>query len=572
MKNTVRYTVFILFVTLLLELASDAQTKSTKHTSGDNSAISIQKLGPAQDALRTIIVSGRLQDLRWPVFSDYRAHIEAFYRPAGYSLVWVGQGKATSRALEVIHALQQADREGLRPEDYDSPRWADRLALLAGPHTPLDEARFDAALTVCTMRYVSDVRIGRINPKHLKFQIDVQHRKLDLPRFVRDLLLSETDVKSELAEIEPPFSAYGKMRDALLRYMELAGKDDGEKLPVPKVTLYVAGIAYDGAPRLARLLRLVGDLPSGVELPADSRTYEAPLMLAVKRFQSRHGLPANGYLDAATIEQLNVPLSERVETMRLTLERFRWLRYDFPQPPIIVNIPEFRLYAMDGNGGVSFTMNVNVGDAYDFQTPIFENSIRYLVFRPYWNVPPRILRNEIVPSIEEDRDYIEESDMEVVTPAGAVVTSGRINDAVLRQLRLAKLTVRAKPGPENALGLLKIIFPNDHHVYMHDTPEGVDMFSQHQRALSHGCIHLQEPAVLATWLLRNNPGWTLERVEHAMHEGRDNSTQHLAKPIPVLLFYITALVENGDVNFYRDIYDHDVALERALAKGYPYPN
>ena len=556
--------VFVLM--LALGLAASAQTDSATSTPGIAKATSQQKLGQSEIALRAIVVSGRLETLRWPVFSDYRAHVEQFYRPFGYSLAWVQHGEPTTRALEVIDVLRQADREGLGPDDYDSPRWTDRLSHLAGPHTPSDEVRFDVALTVCTMRYVSDVRIGRINPKHLKFHLDVQHKKLDLPRFVRQLLVSGVDVKSELADIEPPFAVYKETRKALLKYMELAKKDDGDTLPVPAVTLY-PGAGYEGIARLFHLLRLVGDLPEDAAAPVDS-TYQGQLVEAVKRFQKRHGLRDNGFLTAETLTQMNVPLSDRVEQIRLALERFRWVRYDFPQPPIIVNIPEFRLYALDDQGRISFSMNVNVGDAYDFQTPIFENTIRYLVFRPYWNVPPRILRNEIVRDVEEDRDYIKDNNMEVLTPAGVVVTSGRISDAVLQQLRSGRLRVREKPGPENALGLLKIIFPNDHHVYMHDTPEGVDMFSQDQRALSHGCIHLQEPSVLAAWLLRHNPDWTLERVEHAMNEGHDDFTLHLAKQVPVVLFYTTVVArEHGDISFYRDIYGHDVALERHSPRG-----
>jgi murein L,D-transpeptidase YcbB/YkuD len=328
----------------------------------------------------------------------------------------------------------------------------------------------------------------------------------------------------------------------------------------------------------AQLLRMVL-LNCAIDGATVQPTYRKPFDViferavdAVKRFQKRHGLTSNGYLTVDTVEQLNVPLRSRVEQLRLTLERYRWLRYSFTQPPVVVNLPEYRLRAFDRDGRVGLAMNVNVGDAYDFQTPVFESSIRYLVFRPYWNVPPRILRNEVIPDTAEDRSYIVDNDMEVTTLAGQVVASGPISDSVLQQLRAGKLTVRQKPGPENALGLVKIIFPNEHHVYLHHTPESVDMFSQEHRALSHGCIHLQEPAELAAWLLKDKPEWNLERVERAMHEGRNNFTVNLTKPVPILIVYGTAIVEeNGEVHFYRDIYGHDAALEAALAKGYPYP-
>jgi L,D-transpeptidase YcbB len=520
--------------------------------------------------LQAGIRAGRLDDLRWPIFSDFKIDVDSFYRASGYGLAWVQHGRPTKRAEEMIQIFLQADGEGLNPEDYDGPRWAGRLGRLQGPAAPTDEARFDLALTVCAMRYISALRIERIDPLHLKFAFDVRHKKLDLPSFLRQVLASAQDMKSELARIEPPFAEYKTTRLALLKYEALAKQDDGEPLPAPPGILFPGG-PYDGVARLRRLLRLVGDLPQDAVIPADEKTYDGPLVDAVKRFQARHGLVANGYLTTDTVEQLNVPLRDRGEQLKLAMERYRWLRYNFSQPPVVVNLPGFRLYAFDKDGRVGLSMSVNVGDAYDFQTPVFENSIRYLVFRPYWNVPPKILGDEVVPDIAEDRGFVRDHEMEVTTTAGEVVTSGIVSDAVLKQLRSGTLLVRQKPGADNPLGLLKIIFPNEHHVYLHDTAQGGEMFAWDQRALSHGCIHLQHPAELAYWLLRDKPGWTLERVRQAMQEGRDNVTVNLTVPVPILIVYTTAIVQgDGEVHFYRDIYGHDAALREALAKGYPY--
>jgi murein L,D-transpeptidase YcbB/YkuD len=240
--------------------------------------------------------------------------------------------------------------------------------------------------------------------------------------------------------------------------MELASEDDGEKLPQPPGILFAGGL-YEGISRLATRLRLIGDLPQDALILPDSKVYEGPLVDAVKRFQKRHGLTPNGYLTVDTVEQLNVPLPSRVEQLRLTLERYRWLRYSFTQPPVVVNLPEYRLRAFDRDGQVGLAMSVNVGDAYDFQTPVFESSIRYLVFRPYWNVPPRILRNEVIPDTAEDRSYIVDNDMEVTTLAGQVVASGPISDSVLQQLRAGKLTVGRNPGQKTLWGLSRSSFP-----------------------------------------------------------------------------------------------------------------
>lgn len=520
--------------------------------------------------LITAIQSGRLEDLRWPVFTDFRIHVDNFYRPSGYTLAWIRNGEPTDRAKEMIQVFLQADVEGLNPEDYDGSRWAARLAHLQDSPTPNGQARFDLTLTVCAMRYISAVRIGRINPKHLKFGFDVEHKKLNLPAFLHQILSPSADLKFELTQIEPPFAEYKATRLALAHYAELAKEDDGE-LPPPPGILFPGG-PYSGIVWLTRLLHLTGDLPLDVTVPADTKIYDAPLVDAVKSFQAHHGLRVDGYLTKDTVADMNVPFRERVEQLCLSLERYRWLPYEFSQPPVLVNLPGFRLDAFDKAGKIALTMAVNVGYAYDFQTPVFENAIRYLVFRPYWNVPPRILREEVIPDIVENRDYVQDTDMEVTTLAGQVVTSGTISDAVLKQLRAGTLTVRQKPGPDNALGLVKFIFPNEHQVYLHDTPQSVDMFNTNLRAFSHGCIHVQHPAELAQWLLRDKNEWTLDRVEHAMHEGRDNFTVNLTVPIPILIVYATAVVQqDAEVFFFRDIYGHDAVLEEALAKGYPYP-
>ena len=559
-------------ITILLLIASmphaSAQARKTPAATSKK-ASSTQKPEGASARLSAIVASGRLDDLRWPNFSDYRLQLTNFYRPSGYKAAWIRDDQPTPQALELIRILQDADREGLQAEDYDASRWDDRLASLKGPHQDAEQARFDAALTVCIMRYVSDLHIGRVNPNHVGFEFDVSHKKLNLPQFVRQRLVDGSDLRSELAEVEPPFAGYQRLREALQHYMELAKTDDGEKLPDP--IRIIPGEKYAGMERLASLLRLLGDLPEDVTIPPDSN-YEGPIVDAVKHFQGRVAIKPTGILDRKTVTAMNVPLSDRLEEMRLGLERYRWLPYKFKQPPIAVNVPEFRLYGFDEEHRVGITMNVNVGDEFDFQTPIFENNIQYIVFRPYWNPPPKILRNEIIPDLQKEPD-LEENRLELVSPGGKVIRTGNVTPSMMQQIRSGALVVREPPGPENALGLVKFIFPNEHHVYIHDTPEGVDMFSEKtKRSVSHGCIHAQEPAKLAAWVLRNTPGWDLERAEKAMHEGRDNFRVNLAAPIPVLIVYVTAVVEeNGDVHFFDDIYGHDATLKEELAKGYPYP-
>jgi len=255
--------------------------------------------------------------------------------------------------------------------------------------------------------------------------------------------------------------------------------------------------------------------------------------------------------------------------LRLTMERLRWIQTRLSAPAVVVNLPEYRLRAYDAAGRVKLSMGVTVGDAYDFQTPVFASSIVYLVFRPYWYVTRRILREEILPDLEQDRDYIRDADMEVITPQGRVVTGDRISDEVLGQLRSGSLRVRQKPGPDNSLGLLKVVFPNQHSVYLHDTPTGKNLFDSNKRATSHGCIHLEHPAEFAYWLLKDRPGWSVERAEDAMREGPNSVRVNLTRPLPIVVFYGTARVENGQAHFYRDIYGQDAALKKSLTGGFP---
>ena len=262
---------------------------------------------------------------------------------------WVRDGQPTRQALAIIDLLKQADSQGLDPEDYDGSRWADRLARLAKTSCrPATGAIFDAALTVCLMRYISDSHIGKINPEHFKFGLSVEAKKYDLPAFLRERLVNGGDVNAELAQIGPPFAGYKRTLEALQHYLQLAREDDGEKLPVPNKPI-APGSPYDGIPRLTRLLRLLGDLPANAAVPGDSNLYQGALVDAVKSFQSRHGLKPDGRLDDQTLTNLNTPLSQRVDQLRLTLERWHWLPDRFTEPPIVVNIPEFRLRAYDSS-------------------------------------------------------------------------------------------------------------------------------------------------------------------------------------------------------------------------------
>jgi len=552
-------------------LARLAQTQPA--SSGNSNGTSQELSSEGQAWLRVTITGGKFLDLRWPDFSDYRGQVQKFYETNGNSLSWIKGMEPTPQAREVIALLLQADQKGLSADDYDGPKWSGRLDKLK-PATrkpsEADAVRFDLALTVCAMRYISDLHIGKVNPKRLAFALDDESKKYDLAEFLRDHVTGAGNVAGVLAQVEPSYPGYRHTLQALQTYVELAKRDDGEQLPAVK-TAVAPGDTYAGVRRLARLLRLVGDLPPDANVPVDPPVYAGALVEAVKKFQRRHGRDANGRIDALTLADLNVPLSRRVRQMQLTLERWRWLPDSYQKAPIVANIPEFRLRAYDKDFKVAVTMNVVVGKAYGgHNTPVFADSMQYVVFRPYWEVPPSIIHGEMTPHIVRDPEYLASKGFEVVDSKQNIVSAGTVTPEVLAQLRAGKLFIRQKPGPKDALGLVKFVFPNSYNVYMHDTPS-IEFFARSRRDFSHGCVRLEKPAELAAWVLRDNPGWTPDRIRAAMN-GTTTQQVNLTHPIPVLILYGTVIVlDDGVVHFFDDIYGHDAALDKVLAKGYPYP-
>ena len=335
------------------DVASSAQAHTPPPSTAPNITAPQPPLAGGEFELRTLIESGRLPDLRWSDFSDYRTAVKSFYELPGYSLAWVRNGQATPQADAIIKRLENADLRGLNPEDYDSSRWPVRLAHLrpeGQPPAKTELARFDLALTISAMRYISDLSVGRVNPRHFKFGLDIDRKKYDLAEFLRQRAADAQNVNAVLEEVEPPFPGYLRTINALQTYIELARKDNGEPLPIPKKTVGAGGI-YPGAAPLAHRLRLLGDLPTDAEIAQDSTIYTGALPSGVEHFQRRHGLEPDGRLGKETLDQLNTPLSHRVEQLRLTLDRWRWVPHQFPRPPLVVNIPEFRLRAFDGPAG-----------------------------------------------------------------------------------------------------------------------------------------------------------------------------------------------------------------------------
>jgi L,D-transpeptidase YcbB len=559
-----RFTIMVVFSVLALATVVSQKPSGVSAFFPQQAAVGIgQTLTPAgASILHAIADSGRIEDLRWASFVAYQSEFKKFYDANGYSLVWVQNGQVRPQALAVIEVLEHAGSRGLDPEDYDGSRWPARTSK-ANP-SERDLVFFDAALTVSAMRYIRAIHVGRVNPKEFNFQLDNGEGQFSLADFLQNHVANSADPAAEIQKLEPPFLGYRKLLALLPVYQGYARKDDGEKLqPTPKTLK--PGQPYASLARLGRFLQLIGDIPATMQLDPNATIYDGAFVEGVKHYQDRHGESPTGELDARTINELNTPATVRIDQIKLTLERWRWLRHSFAHSPVVVNLPEYRLRAMNPDGTVSFYKKVIIGKAYGHKSPIFEKEIQYIVFRPYWEVPPTIQRNEILPHIQKDPNYIAKNNFQVITTKGEVVTESAVSPEVLEGIKTGHLMVRQKPGPTNSLGLVKIIFPNPDNVYLHGTDEP-KLFSQNMRDFSHGCIRVDQPADLVAWVLRNNPGWDVERVRATMTGQQENLQVNLATRIPVLIVYGTAAVnEENQIRFFDDIYGYDADLEKALA-------
>jgi L,D-transpeptidase YcbB len=516
---------------------------------------------PDQAAIYGFVERGQ-GNVGLPANVDHRPALQSLYRSSGYVPIWSFEARPTPQALQIVHKLETAEEAGLRALDYDGPSWPERVAHFAAAESPEQLVQFDLVLSHRAVRYVSDLRYGRVNPRSVGLGLKVAEDEPEVGALVYRLSRSQA-IDSDLAAVEPPFPLYRRSRVALQRYLALAAQEKGGALPKPEKTVIPID-KYSDVARLAERLKLLGDLPVDSAL-SPSETAEGELVAALERFQSRHGIEPTGHIDAATVEALNVPLTQRVEQLQLTLERLRWLPHEFPSPPLVVNIPQFRLHADDANFHWAFSMKVVVGRSWHHQTPVFAGTLDSVIFRPYWDVPRDIAATEIIPDIEKDPTVIQRNDYEIVDRRADIVTDGAPDEETLALLRSGELRIRQRPGEHNALGTVKFVFPNAYSVYLHGTPSS-KLFSRTRRDFSHGCIRVEDPERLAEWVLREDPSWTKDRVRAAM-DGDETVRVALKTPIPVLILYSTAVVmEDGEVRFFDDIYGLDRALERALAR------
>jgi murein L,D-transpeptidase YcbB/YkuD len=496
---------------------------------------------------------------------DEDSLVRSIYLTTG-TLLWSKHGELTVQARELLALVHCADSLGLRSPDYGDAQLDAARDSAVRPARPADYAQLDVWLTQAAVRLISHLHYGRIDPRAVGFELPDSRHDLDVPNAVINLAAGAS-VAQSLSQAEPHFYHYALLKGALARYRDLAADPSLTDLaPIGSKTLR-RGEPYAGTPALRKLLAAEGDLADPTVDIGSDNSIDAGLSAALKRYQSRHGLAVTGDLDRPTWGALSTPLAARVRQIELTLERWRWIP-PFSSPPIIVNIPQFELFAFSTTTDRAASISqipVIVGQTYSGKrTPVFLGELKRVVFRPYWDIPRSITLHEVLPGLRRRPDYLLRNHMELVRGEGDEGTIIAPSAEAIAQLAAGRLRVRQQPGDDNALGLVKFLFPNAHNVYMHSTPAH-QLFSASRRTFSHGCIRVADPIALAAYVLKNaSSPWDTPRIEAAMH-GASTVRVDLTEPIQVMILYGTVMAtEAGPVQFFDDIYGHDRQLAALL--------
>jgi len=494
----------------------------------------------APAAIHTLAIQAAKSSLQPTGPYDERGWLHRFYAPRKYAPAW-----NPSTAAAALWVLRQARLQGLDPRDYGADALQRQLDGGAAGN-----ARFDVALTSAMLHYLADLRVGRVRSEFHTRLPDARLKQYDPVERLR-AGLAGGKLRAAVQAAEPQLQFYGQVKAKLAAYRELAGQPY-PALPKPAAKVK-PGAAYPDAAALFQRLVLLKDLPADTPPPPDG-IYSDAMEEGVRHFQARHGLDEDGMLGRGTVDALNVTPARRVRQLELTLERLRWLPDVGRGPLIMVDLPAYRLWAMeDGSLEAPLEMRVVVGSALKTETPLFVGQMRYLEFNPYWNVPRSILEKEILPKLARNPQYLAQNEMETV-PAGAGMAD----------LKAGRARVRQRPGPKNALGAIKFAMPNPMDIYLHSTPVR-QAFQRSRRDLSHGCIRVEHPAALAQYVLGGQRQWSADAIQDALQPG---PTRHvdLARTIPVVIFYATAIVDSdGSARFAADIYGRDTKLEQTLA-------
>ncbi|MCF2494081.1 L,D-transpeptidase family protein [Dyadobacter chenhuakuii] len=522
----------LVFVMMLMMLAS-CQTKQEKkqpEVAKRDTSIKIEN-SFTQLFIDTTALAGFVQS--HSVDDSLVNKLQSFYNRRNYQFAWffpdgMAEFVPTFLALQNDYIYVSGDSSLYDPALLAS---IDTLGL-RNHIIPTDTLviKTELALTEHFFRYTQKAYSGDRNINIQDLDWFIPRKKVNPAEFLDSLLKNKG---ANLASYEPVNRQYNLLTEQLKIYHPLANQDWKEINSTKTLKL---GDSSAEIPEIKRRLALLQDLKQ-----ADSTNlFDSTLFHGVRSFQTRMGLKASGQISAAFFKELNVPVAERIRQMLINMERIRWVPAAPETDYILVNIPEYRLHMYE-KGQLAFSMNAVVGSQVH-STVIFSGKLNQIVFSPYWNVPPSILKREILPGIKRNKNYLARHNME---------WNGG--------------SVRQKPGKSNSLGLVKFLFPNSYNIYLHDTPSK-NLFAESQRAFSHGCIRLSEPKKLAEFLLRSDSTWTTDKITIAMNSGKEKYVRlRGSNEIPVFIGYFTAWVDhNGKVNFRKDIYGHDQKMAERL--------
>ena len=493
-------------VVALAILASAAACSRDPYIPGQAEEVLGVSMGAVRNAIATRLDSGRAPT--W-VSQDRWKRVRKLYANWNDAPLWLEPDGVRDRATALLEALEEAPGHALVTDAYplDSIRLVVGDGKLDKTDSPAALAEADVLLTAAYVGYATDMLDGQIDPKTVSQNWHIGPRRNELDSALVRTLQSPS-MEEGLAAMAPQEPGYLQLMQHYARYQRIVAA--GGWRPVER----------ENRAAVAERLRVEG-------FDADS----GDLSGALETYQERHGLEQTGKLDGPTLRALNVPAEDRLKQIAINLERHRWLPRTLGDRYIYVNVPAFRLEAYD-QGQKALEMKVVVGAEYDGRsTPVFADSMEYAVFRPYWNVTPTIAAKEFFPRYGN------------ALPAGYEFWREG-----------GELRIRQRPGEKNSLGLVKFMFPNSFNIYLHDTP-AKSLFRRADRAASHGCIRVAEPARLAEFVL----GWDGGRVEDAMH-GADNRHVKLPSKIPVYIVYFTAYMRDGHLHFSDDVYDRDDKL------------
>ncbi len=475
------------------------------------------------------------------------------YRKNRFQPLW-----STALIRDLAEAVAAAAEDGLVPADY---HLASIQAALAEPDTPLGPEQAldnDILFSDALILLGEHILHGKVDGR------DVEEKEglamgmvpeIDVDYYLQ--LLRSGHIAAAMRARAPQHPDYLALRQGLARYRQMAARGGWPRVPAgPGLK---PGMSGERVAALKARLRASGELAASA---ATGDRYDEELSAAVRRFQRRHGLEADGMAGRQTLAALNTPVAERIEQIRANLERIRWILHDMPASAVLVDIAGFRLHYRH-NGKLVWGSRVMVGRPLN-QTPVFRSAITYLVLNPTWSIPPDMLKNETIPRILQDRSYLRRERLKVYDFNGAPVPAGRIDWGRYRSQGFPYV-IRQDAGPDNALGRIKFMFPNPYHVYLHDTPSKA-LFDRNSRALSHGCIRVQSPLDLGRMILSNDVGnpTTVQRFDTILANGATTGIA-LKTPLPLFLLYATARDDgNGGITFSPDVYDRDTAVIRAL--------